>query len=69
MAEKTVLPGMSSGIALPPDMGSASFEQQVVDFLTGRSDGAELMLAIYGDIAEEELPPRLADLLRRWRGS
>jgi len=27
------------------------------------------MLAIYGDFADEELPPRLAALLERWRTS
>ncbi len=69
MVEKTILPGTSCGIALPTDMAMPCFEQQLVDFLTGRSDGAGLMLAIYGDIADEELPPRLADLVRRWRTS
>jgi hypothetical protein len=43
-------------------------ERQVIDFVEGHSDGAELMLAIYGDIADDAaLPPRLAALLERWR--
>lgn len=52
-----------AGTALP------ALEQQLIDFLNGRSDGAELMLALHGDIADEELPPRLADLVRPWRAS
>jgi hypothetical protein len=67
--EKTVLPGMSSRIALPAGIAMPALELQLIDFLNGRSDGAELMLALYGDIADEELPPRLADLVRRWRAS
>ena len=63
--EKTVLPGMSSRIALPAGMALPAIEQHLIDFLNGRSDGAELVLALYGDTADEELPPRLADLVRR----
>lgn len=67
--EKTGLPGVSSSTASPAGMALPSFERQLIDFLNGRSDGAELMLALYGDIADEELPPRLADLVKRWRAS
>lgn len=39
---------------------AASLEREMVDFIRGRSDGGQLMLAIYGNVADE---PRLA--LRR----
>jgi hypothetical protein len=52
---------------VPADLALPAVHQQIVDFVDGRSDGAELMLALYGDFAEEELPPRLAALLRSWR--
>ena len=69
MADKMmVLPGMSHGICLPADLPTTcSLHQQVVDFISGRNDGGELMLALYGDLANEPLPPRLADLLAAWR--
>jgi hypothetical protein len=67
MSEKLALPGISGGISLPSDVELPSLDRQIIDFLDGRSDGAELMLALYGDIADEPLPPRLAELLRLWR--
>ena len=69
MVEKMTVPGLSCGIAVPANLAAASVERQIIDFLDGRSDGAALMLAIYGDIAEEKLPPRLAELVKRWRAS
>ncbi|HEX7967419.1 MAG TPA: hypothetical protein VF502_04315 [Stellaceae bacterium] len=69
MVEKLTIPGLTCGIALPAGLAVPSLERQIIDFLDGRSDGAELMLALYGDVAEEPLPPRLADLLKRWRAS
>jgi hypothetical protein len=69
MVEKMTVPGLSCGIALPATLAAATVERQILDFLNGRSDGAELMLAIYGDVADEPLPPRLAALVERWRAS
>jgi hypothetical protein len=67
MAEKMMVPGMSRGIVMPVDVPAESVHQQIVDFVTGRNDGGELMLALYGDIVDEPLPPRLADLIAGWR--
>lgn len=69
MSEKIAIPGVACGITVPSGLGLASLQQQIIDFLTGRSDGAKLMLALYGDVADEKLPPRLAALLERWRAS
>lgn len=69
MRAKLTIPGMPFGVTVPRDIELQSLEQHIIDFLDGRSDGAELMLAIYGDFAEEKLPPRLAALLQRWRAS
>jgi hypothetical protein len=69
MVEKLTIPGLTCGIALPADLAGPSLERQIIDFLDGRSDGAELMLALYGDVADEPLPPRLAELVKRWRVS
>ncbi len=69
MIEKMTVPGLPCGIARPASLVQPSLERQIIDFLDGRSDGAELMLAIYGDLADETLPPRLAELLKRWRAS
>ncbi|HKW52802.1 MAG TPA: hypothetical protein VJO12_03860 [Stellaceae bacterium] len=69
MIEKMTIPGLTCGIALPAELALPSLERQIIDFLDGRSDGAELMLALYGDVADEPLPPRLAELVRRWRAS
>ena len=69
MVEKMTIPGLTCSIALPVDLAVPSLERQIIDFLDGRSDGAELMLALYGDVADEPLPPRLAELVKRWRMS
>ena len=69
MVEKMTVPGLTCGITLPAGLALPSLERQIVDFLDGRSDGAELMLALYGDVADEPLPPRLAELIKRWRVS
>ena len=69
MVEKMTVPGVSCSIALPANLAGLSVERQIIDFLDGRSDGAELMLALYGDVAEEPLPPRLAELVKRWQVS
>jgi hypothetical protein len=69
MIEKMTIPRLACGIALPVGLAVPSLERQIIDFLDGRSDGAELMLALYGDVADEPLPPRLAELVKRWRVS
>jgi hypothetical protein len=69
MSEKLTVPGTSCGITVPKDVELPSLDQQVVDFVAGRNDGAALMLAFYGDLIDEVLPPRLAALLERWRDS
>jgi hypothetical protein len=67
MVEKMTIPGLTCGIAVPAGLALPSLERQIIDFLDGRSDGTELMLALYGDAADEALPPRLAELVKRWR--
>jgi hypothetical protein len=69
MVEKTTVPSLAGGAAVPVNLAAPSVERQIIDFLNGRSDGAELMLAIYGDVADEKLPPRLAQLVKRWRAA
>jgi hypothetical protein len=49
------------------DLSSSSVERQIVDFLEERTDGAALMLALYGDPVSEPLPRGLAELLKQWR--
>ena len=41
--------------------------QEIADFLDGRNDGAHLMRALYGDIGDEEIPPRFKALIENWR--
>ena len=52
------------GEAARADGYQLALEQQILDFLDGRSDGAALFDALYGDTLDELLPPRLADLVR-----
>lgn len=40
--------------------------QEIADFLDGRSDGARLMRALYGEIGDEEIPPRFKAMIERW---
>ena len=40
--------------------------QEIADFLEGRNDGARLMQALYGDLGDEEIPPRFKALIERW---
>ena len=44
-----------------------SIEQQILDFLDGRNDGAPLFDALYGDTLSELLPAQLTQLLASWR--
>jgi hypothetical protein len=67
MFEKITLPGMSSTIAIPGHLPVETTRRQIVDFLDGHSDGSELMMALYGDLVDEPLPPRLARLVDHWR--
>ena len=69
MAEKMMVPRPTCGIALPPGLAPPSLTRQIIDFLDGRSDGAELMRELYGGAADEPLPPRLAEQVKRWRVS
>jgi hypothetical protein len=70
MGEKIAIPGTSAGLTLPDPLGAVSLERQMVDFVEGRSDGAALMLEIYGAVADEpQLPPRLAARLDDWRAA
>ena len=41
--------------------------QEIADFLDGRSDGARLMRALYGEIGDEEIPPRFKKLIETWQ--
>jgi hypothetical protein len=59
--------GMPCGIPVFETAEPQSIEQQVIDFLDGRDDGAKLFDALYGDTLDELLPARLTDLLAAWR--
>ncbi len=48
---------------------AAAVEREIQDFLDGRSDGSVLLDALYGDTLGEMLPPRLTELLAKWRVS
>ena len=69
MRTKQLPHGHSSAVTLPPDLAAPSIDRLIGDFVYGRSDGAELMLALYDDVAHEELPPRFAELLKAWRNN
>jgi hypothetical protein len=69
MMGKMTVPGLGGGIELPGRPAEPSLERQIIDFLDGRSDGGSLLRALYGDIADEPLPPRLAALVKDWRAS
>jgi len=69
MSARLAVPGFANGIAVPAELGTPSVHREIIDFLDGRSDGGGLMLAIYGDLADETLPPSLAALLQRWRAA
>jgi hypothetical protein len=59
---------MCSAVALAVDdayeCDEFTIEEQVSDFLEGRSAGAELLRALYDHILEESIPARLSVLLR-----
>ena len=67
MRTKQIPHGQSSAAALPPDLAAPSIDRLICDFVYGRSDGAELMRALYDDVADEELPPRFTEMLKDWR--
>jgi hypothetical protein len=67
MAKKVGRTALPCGIAIPAPAEPTAVERQILDFLDGRSDGAMLFDALYGDTLDELLPPRLADLVGEWR--
>lgn len=69
MGVKLVLPGVPHGVTLPPGLDGPVTHCEIIDFLDGRNDGAALMLAIYGDLVDEPMPPRLTALVERWRAT
>ncbi|MGO8918269.1 MAG: hypothetical protein ACLQJR_20410 [Stellaceae bacterium] len=69
MNAKLAVPGFVNGIAVPAELATPAVHREIIDFLDGRSNGAALMLSIYGDLADETLPPRLAALLQGWRAT
>ena len=69
MSAKLAIPGLGHGIPVPAGLDKAATQRQIIDFLDGRDDGAALMLAIYGDLVDEPMPPRLAALVERWRAT
>jgi hypothetical protein len=68
MAEKSpltlVIPAPVEPVPLaPPESLAAEFAA----FLDGSSNGEALLRRLYGEAADEPLPPRLAEALARWR--
>jgi hypothetical protein len=47
------------------EMDEIMIDEQIRDFLDGRTDGEEPLHALYDHVLEEPLPPRLLDPLRR----
>ena len=69
MAERSVVGAEAYDVDSPREAPSLSIEQQIFDFVHGRSDGGAVLDALYGDTLDELLPSRLTDLLRDWRVS
>jgi hypothetical protein len=67
MSARLATPGVAEGVVAAAELAVRSTRREIIDFLECRSDGAARLLAIYGDLAEETLPPRLAALVERWR--
>jgi hypothetical protein len=67
MAKNVGPAALPCGIVVQAPAEPAAIERQILDFLDGRSDGAMLFDALYGDTLDELLPPRLADLVGEWR--
>jgi hypothetical protein len=69
MAERAVCDAGVRELTLPKEAATVSIEQQILDFVYGRTDGAALLDALYGDTLDELLPSRLTDLLSGWRAA
>lgn len=69
MAERSIFGAEARVVNFPGETPALPIEQQILDFVHGRSDGAAVLDALYGDTLDELLPPRLTDLLRNWRVS
>jgi hypothetical protein len=67
MAERAACDAGVRNLSPPKEAAALSVEQQILDFVYGRTDGAALLDALYGDTLDELLPPRLTDLLTSWR--
>ena len=46
------------------DVSEDLVEQEILDFLSGESDGAELFQALYGAALDEPIPPAMLALVR-----
>jgi hypothetical protein len=55
------------GAKLRADAKIDPVSQEIADFLDGRSDGARLMRALYGEIADDDIPPRFKALIENRR--
>jgi hypothetical protein len=45
--------------------GVASVEEQIIDFLDGKTDGEDLLHALYDHIFDEPIPERMRSLFKR----
>jgi hypothetical protein len=67
MSEKSTADAYPDGVTPLEEPQPCAMEQQILDFLYGKNDGAAVLDALYGDTLDELLPPRLADLVKSWR--
>lgn len=47
------------------DIPTCSVDREIRDFLAGRTDGEDLLHALYDHVLDEPVPARLRALLRR----
>jgi hypothetical protein len=53
------------GLPMEPHIATSWIDRDIRDFLAGRSDGEDLLHAIYDHILDEPVPERLSALLKR----
>lgn len=52
-------------LAVEPKLGKSPVDREIRDFLTGKSDGEDLLHALYDHVLDEPVPQRLRALLQR----
>jgi hypothetical protein len=67
MIEKMTIPGLTCGIAVPAGLALPSLERQIIDFLDGRSDGAELIAGALWRCRGRGAAAAPRRLVKRWQ--